>query len=38
MLGIFFFTYGGEYTEGPAWEGEKGVDGLHPQSNFLAID
>jgi hypothetical protein len=27
MLGICFFTYGGEYTGEPVWEGEKGVAG-----------
>jgi hypothetical protein len=25
MLGICFFTYRGEYTGEPVWEGEKGV-------------
>ena len=25
MLGIYFFTYRGEYIEEPVWEGEKGV-------------
>jgi hypothetical protein len=27
LLGICFFTYGGEYTGEPVWEGEKGVPG-----------
>jgi hypothetical protein len=27
MLGICFFIQGGEYTEEPVWEGEKGVAG-----------
>jgi hypothetical protein len=26
MLGICFFTQGGEYTGEPVWEGEKGGD------------
>jgi hypothetical protein len=33
MLGICFFTQGGEYTGEPVWEGEKG--GAGEKGRFL---
>jgi hypothetical protein len=35
MLVICFFTWCGEYTEGPFWEGEKGIAVLPFASKWI---